>query len=171
MAFLPQLFAFQLPATRQSIPTNLVAAVLASTQLLLLTFAWINRKKSGGWLLLLGQFLNLLVISLNGGLMPISPETIHKIAPTLPQNAWKIGERLGTGKDIVLPVPQTILPWLTDRFVLPHWFPYQVAFSLGDIFISLGSFWVLWGTGRPSNQQGIQSFKGGVAADERVLSQ
>jgi hypothetical protein len=34
--------------------------------------------------------------------------------------------------------------WLSDRFLVPQWSPYRVTFSLGDIFISLGAFWLLW---------------------------
>ena len=53
-----------------------------------------------------------------------------------------MGSRLGTGKDIVLAVDQTRLWWLSDRFLLPLPGGY-VAFSLGDVLIAVGAFFVL----------------------------
>ena len=147
VAFLPQWLAFYLPATRKSIPDGLAAAALISSQALLLIFAWLNRDQPGFWALGLGLALNLLAIALNGGLMPISPDIVARLAPEAPPGAWQIGHRLGTGKDIVLPVAATKLWWLSDRFLLPRWFPYRVAFSLGDVLIAVGALWLLWTMG------------------------
>jgi hypothetical protein len=152
IAFLPQLFAFQLPATQKLIPDNLAALGLVISQLLLLVFAWANRNQPGFWMLGLGLLLNLAVIALNGGLMPISPETVTRLAPNAPPEAWHVGERLGTGKDIVIPEADMHLSWLADRFLLPDWTPYRVAFSLGDVFISVGAFWLLWSFGKQIEQ-------------------
>jgi hypothetical protein len=91
----------------------------------------------------------LAVISLNGGLMPISPETLVQMAPDRPVGSWPIGSRVGNAKDVILPTPQTRLAWLSDRFLLPGWFPDQAAFSLGDVFIAIGAFWWLWESGAP----------------------
>ncbi len=147
LAFLPQWLAFYLPATRQVIANDGAAIALVSSQALLLVFAWFNRDRPGFWMLGLGLALNLLVIALNGGLMPISPETVERLAQSTSANAWQIGSRLGTGKDIVLTIAATRLWWLSDRFLLPDWFPYRAAFSLGDTLIAAGAFWLLWAIG------------------------
>ncbi len=147
LAFLPQWFVFYLPATRGSVADGWAAASLVGSQLLLLLFAWSNRHQPGLWMLGLGLALNLAVIALNGGLMPISPETATRLAPQTAPDAWPIGSRLGTGKDIVLTQETTRLWWLSDLFLLPDWFPYRVAFSLGDAFIAVGAFRLLCAMG------------------------
>jgi len=116
---------------------------------LLLVFCWANRERAGFWALGLGLLLNFLVISLNGGLMPISPETLERRSPNAPAGSWQLGERLGHDKDIVLLESETRLRWLSDRFVTPAQFPYHVAFSVGDVLIAFGAFLLLWSMGGP----------------------
>ncbi len=143
VAFLPQWLAFNLAAGQDLVPDQLAALVLVVSQLLLLLFAWCNRDRPGFWALGLGLGLNLLVISLNNGFMPISPETLKQLFTTFPRG-WELGGRLGGSKNILLPAAGTHLVWLSDRFLLPSWFPGRVAFSLGDALIAAGAFWVLW---------------------------
>lgn len=150
-AFLPQIIAFQLPWTRTTLPDGWVRAALVSSQLFLLVFAWFNRKAPGFWLLGIGLVLNFLVIILNGGLMPISPEVVSKYLPNAQDGTWTIGERLGATKDIVLNISETRFWWLSDRFTLPDWINYAVAFSFGDILIWIGAFWLLWSLGARRN--------------------
>jgi Family of unknown function (DUF5317) len=153
LAFPAQLLVFFIPATRQLIPANLAPIVLVATNTLLLFFTWVNRDKPGVWLLGLGLLLNLLVIVLNGGLMPISPETVARVASFTPSGGWPVGSHFGTGKDIILPAASTRLWILSDQLLLPNWFPYQVTFSIGDILIAGGAFQVLWAIGRNAKQE------------------
>jgi hypothetical protein len=147
LAFLPQWIAFGFPATARQIPQQFAALALVSTQILLVIFIWLNRDQPGVWLLGIGLVLNLAAIIANGGLMPISPETVARLLPEAPPGSWQIGQRLGMDKDIVLQVGQTHLPWLADRFLLPAGFPWQAAFSLGDILIALGALRFTWSMG------------------------
>ncbi len=100
----------------------------------------------------IGLGLNLMVITLNGGLMPIRPELLEKFLPDAPAGTWQIGQRLGITKDIVLPLDQTRLWWFSDYFTLPNWIPYQVAYSIGDIILSLGVIQFLWSLGGKSTK-------------------
>lgn len=148
IAFLPQWLVFYLPVTRRSIPDQWASIALISSQVLLLLFIWLNsfqqrfRNRLGFGLLGLGLALNLTVILLNGGLMPISPENVTRLVPNAPSGSWEIGSRLGTGKDVVLTHDETRLWWLSDTFYLE--LPGRdVAFSLGDVIIAIGAFLML----------------------------
>ncbi len=136
VAALPQVFAFFLPATRARIPDLWIPYIQISTQLLLLVFVWLNRKVPFMWMLGLGLLLNFVVISLNGGWMPISPETLRSMG--VPDTYWEIGARRGFSKDLVMTRENTVLWILSDILTIPNWFSYRVAFSIGDVLISAG---------------------------------
>ncbi len=149
LAFFPQFIAFQFPTTRSGAESWIPVALIGSL-IFLLIFVAFNVRQPGFWLLGLGLFLNLTVIARNGGWMPISPETIALLMPNAAPGSYQIGERLGITKDKVLSPSQTNLGFLSDRFILPSWSPYQVAFSIGDVMIALGAIWFLWSLGGPS---------------------
>ena len=145
LVFLPQFFTFYFPLTRKSIPDKWASIALAVTQVAFLVFIWVNHRQPGFWMLGLGLLLNLSVILPNGGWMPITPQTASRIYPAVPVSSWRIGERLGSSKDVVFRLRDIRLEWLSDRFVLP--IGPKIAFSLGDIFLSLGAFWFCWSLG------------------------
>ena len=142
IAFLPQFIFLYLPGIRFRMADWLAAAGLILSMLLLLIFCWFNRRFSGVWLLAAGLCLNLLVMTANGGFMPISPQTAsHLVAPGTLATLGN-GDRFGT-KDILLLPAQTRLPWLSDIFLPPAGSPYQVAFSPGDVLVAMGALWLL----------------------------
>jgi hypothetical protein len=150
LAFLPQLLIAYLPS-RSQVSDELAALGLILSLALFLVFCWFNRRLAGVWLLALGLGLNLLVMALNGGFMPISPQTASRLVPADAQAALAAlasGTRFGL-KDILLLPAQTRLAWLSDWLLLPRGFPYQVAFSLGDVSIALGAFWLMLTQGKP----------------------
>ncbi len=150
VAFLPQYFAFFAPKTRGLISNNIVAVLLVSSLILLLVFSILNIKKPGFWPIFAGFFLNFVVIVLNGGFMPISVETVQKMTSTA-STSWMLGQRFGYSKDIILSPELTRLAFLSDRFVVKNLFGFSIAFSLGDILISLGIIWLLWMLGGPAH--------------------
>jgi len=142
-AVLPQLLIFQIPFTAGWFSDTWAAGVLVVSQLTLLAFIWFNRHLVGMRILGIGLILNLLVITLNGGLMPITPETAMALYPDVPPSVWQIGTRPGRSKNILLLAGHTRLAWLSDSILLPAWFPWTRALSPGDLLIVLGVFWLL----------------------------
>jgi hypothetical protein len=131
LAYIPQFFMFFLPSTRNSIPDLWVSILQILSQVLLLIFIWTNRKIPGGWLMGVGLLLNFLVIVLNGGMMPLTPENAQHLIPQGSTVTLALGERVAYTKDILLERAQTKLWFLGDVFLLPEWMHYPLAFSLG----------------------------------------
>lgn len=143
LAVTPQLLAFHNSATAGWFSDRWAAAILVLSQLALLGFVWANRRLAGVRIFGVGLLLNLLVIALNGGLMPLAPETAGLIFPEVPPAHWVTGMRPGRSKNIILPSGETRLAFLSDVVLLPAWFPWTRALSPGDLLIALGIFWLL----------------------------
>jgi hypothetical protein len=152
LAFIPQFIIFFLPFTRTRISSNTASILFVSSLVILIVFSLFNIRKISFWPITAGFLLNALVILLNGGWMPISPAMVQYLTNGKLEATWQLGERLAYSKDIVLAPEMTRLWFLSDRFTLPVWINYRVAFSPGDILIFIGVIWLLWSLGGIKNE-------------------
>lgn len=152
LAFIPQLLIFFLPATRTKIPDTTASILFVSSLVTLIIFSFLNIHKISFWPVTAGFLLNAVVILLNGGWMPISPQTVQKLLSSGSVDALKIGQRIGYSKDILLNPEETRLWFLADRLTLPEWIHYRVAFSVGDLLIFFGMVWFLWSLGGKAHE-------------------
>jgi Family of unknown function (DUF5317) len=141
VALVPQVLVMYVPGIAGNGKEGAASAALPFSLLMFLVFVWLNRSLPGMPVLLAGLILNLLVISANGGWMPISPQTASHL-PGGDAGGYVPGDRFGA-KDILLMPEGTRLEILSDRFLIPPWLRYPTAFSLGDVFVAVGAFWLL----------------------------
>lgn len=105
--------------------------------LLLFVFVWANRRHLGVSVIGVGLLLNFVAIAANGGLMPISPETLVRAGLTQQLPQLEIGEPVPHTKNIVLEQEDMSLWFLSDILALDN--PLGVrAFSVGDTVIGAG---------------------------------
>ena len=151
-AVLPQVIVFQISTVGRQIPDTLASIILISSQAMLLVFAALNITRPGIWVFGTGLAANFVAIISNGGWMPIGPDTGRQILPSLPDHAPLAGQRLGLTKDWIIESSEIKFPWLADRFTLPDWISYKVAFSIGDVLIAIGAVLLLWSLSNPDNR-------------------
>ncbi|MHC1784326.1 MAG: DUF5317 domain-containing protein [Anaerolineaceae bacterium] len=150
---LPQVLVFQVPAVARWIPESVIPSVQIISMVGLLVFTAANLRVPGFWALGIGLLSNFSVIAANGGWMPISLTTLKRMYPSIDPDVWIIGARFGLSKDRILAVENTNLAWLSDCFTLPQWVPYKVAFSPGDILISIGVLLLFWSMSRREQEK------------------
>jgi hypothetical protein len=110
---------------------------------LFIAVVWQNRALPGIWLVGAGLVANFAVMLLNGGYMPITAEALAQVGHARLMLSSETGARVIATKDIVLPREATAAWWLSDVFILPPPFPIPSVFSVGDVLIALGVFWLL----------------------------
>lgn len=112
-----------------------------------------NLRRPGMAWLLAGMGLNFLVMAANGGLMPVSPETLvrggreHVLAQPSASGDNGVIQRK---KNVVLREEETRFALLSDRLVVPG---HPGAFSAGDVLIAVGIVHALWATGAGAGQR------------------
>jgi hypothetical protein len=87
-------------------------------------------------LIMIGTLLNFIVIMLNGGQMPVSPDAMLKAG--LAEDLKAIMNSEAITHTVI--VKNTVLKFLGDVFVLPKPYPRPKVFSLGDVFMAVGVF-------------------------------
>lgn len=100
-----------------------------------LIFLWVNRYHRGFNLIMIGVFLNFIVIAINGGRMPVSLEAATVLDPmyaeALKQSLY--------GKHTAI-VESTRLAFLGDIIPLSAPYPKEQVISIGDVIMNVGAF-------------------------------
>lgn len=132
LAVCAQLLAIFGPFGDDELPRRVL---MIGSYLLLILFVAANFRYT--WIAVLGAgiILNYLVIAGNGGLMPITPETLERTGG-VPAGV-ETGEWLPGSKDVLLERADAKLYPLSDRIVWDTLDPIR-AFSAGDVLIVIG---------------------------------
>ena len=157
-ALLMQLLLMYGPWLDRPSSRGVAVGLMLFSYLLLFVFAWLNRDLPGLKLVGLGLALNFLVISLNGGFMPISPEALARVGYDITDPALSPGSHIGNSKDMVLTREETRLWFLSDIFASPRILPWLFVFSFGDVVTSIGVFVLI--------QKGMLASSSGLPAQE-----
>ena len=114
------------PFTRQGL-------ILVGTQAGLMLLALINYRLPGAKLFILGIFLNILVMTANGGWMPLTPQMYQFVYPDRTITA---GDKPFGSKNIIRPRAETNLPFLAD--IIPVTLPWRrTVMSAGDVVMMI----------------------------------
>ncbi|MCM3784646.1 DUF5317 domain-containing protein [Neobacillus mesonae] len=101
-----------------------------------LFFLWVNRQNKGFIIILIGVFLNFIVMAVNGGRMPVSLEAAQVLGPYYTE--------LLTSGDAVykhyMLDASTRLSFLGDIIPLSSPYPRTQVISIGDVVMNLGIF-------------------------------
>jgi len=112
--------------------------MLASYGLLVLVIG-LNWRLPGMPLVGAGLALNLAVMAVNGGFMPIAPETLSRAGLEHLAASLETGTYVTNAKDVLLPREATRLWWLSDILVVPLPSPLKAVLSVGDLVLAIGA--------------------------------
>ena len=115
--------------------TQLQMAILILSQIALVFLILLNHHLPGAKLFAIGIILNLAVMAVNGGWMPVTPSTYKFVHP---EQTVEVGVRPPSSKNIILSREETSLWILSD--IIPVILPWRRwAVSLGDVFLIIGA--------------------------------
>ncbi|WP_078543802.1 DUF5317 domain-containing protein [Litchfieldia alkalitelluris] len=126
------IFTFQNKITLLGIMSNYMFILIYIVGMF---FLWINRHYKGFTIILIGVFLNFLVMAVNGGRMPVSLDAASILDPMY-------AEALKTslyGKHTAI-IESTKLAFLGDIIPLSAPYPKQQVISIGDVVMNFGIF-------------------------------
>lgn len=133
LAVCVQLIAIFAPLGSDDLPRRIL---FVTSYVLLFGFVAANLRRPGLVVMGAGLLLNFIAIIANGGLMPVTPQTLQRTGH-LPADA-QVGEWVHRTKDVLLERSDIRLHFLSDRLV---WDPVSNvfrAFSIGDVVIAGG---------------------------------
>jgi hypothetical protein len=113
--------------------------VLPLSLILLLVFALRNRHLWGVRLIAVGLFLNLIAISANGGLMPVSPEQVASVNLLDRIEDVQLGEPVPGSKGVLMAPGDARFRFLTDVIVFPPHSSVARVVSVGDLLVLGGT--------------------------------
>lgn len=127
-------------------PTPLIAIGVRlwhlGSYILIAAFLVANWRLTPLWGVTLGAALNVLVIAVNGGLMPTNLHALERSGHA--DVAEYLASTPGaTTANVVAMGPQTSLNLLGDWLYLPAWVPFGDAFSIGDAVLMVGVAWLI----------------------------
>jgi hypothetical protein len=138
VAFLMQAYLIFFPAERAGDVLAPRSLLLVASHVLLFVVIWQNRHLSGIKIIGLGLVLNFVVMIVNGGFMPITPETLVRIGYDGNASQLETGYIVGRTKNVVVEPGEATLWFLSDIMVIPRPFPIPTALSVGDLLIVMG---------------------------------
>lgn len=151
--FLLEIFVF-LFQDRFSTLKTLSNTIYMIVYLLGLTFLYMNRHYKGFYLILLGVFLNFLVMAINGGRMPVSLDAASVLDPMY-ADSLKNGGIYAKHQALT---DSTHLGFLGDVIPITHPYPKTQVISIGDIIMNIGIFifvqWLMVTKHRPASIKG-----------------
>lgn len=125
-------------------PRFLSESVMSMTFILvligLLVILWFNRRIAGVKLMMLGAASNMLVMSLNGGYMPV--QLASDLALTSPE-LYAYYQSGGAVMHSIAMNDSTRLPWLADWIEAPAFLWYTQTTSIGDLLIGFSLTYLL----------------------------
>ncbi|MBN2260093.1 MAG: DUF5317 domain-containing protein [Clostridiales bacterium] len=112
-----------------------------------LTVIIMNIKLKGFWLMLIGGMLNFTAVVLNHFKMPVNPVFIEN------NNFSGFMDTVVDG-EIVNYIANSVGGWsaiLGKIMMTPSWYPFPRLLSIGDVIISLGIMWFIYGESKNKN--------------------
>jgi hypothetical protein len=146
-ALVPVAFACQFAVLQgPELPGALAPTLHVLTYVAAAAFVWLNRSVAGLALVAAGAVANGVTIALNDGTLPADPAA---------QRVAGLADDGGFANSAVVDDP--VLPWLGDVFAVPSWVPFANVFSVGDVLIVAGAWWLLWSHTRPTRPDADQA--------------